>query len=172
VNLQTDFTLTVSGKWGAHDLISIPPGRYRIFGDSRAREVCSDICSFTFDDTVTVSSATITLTLKARYACALILLDTTNIQYTQFSSTHPNPMVITKGMMKTEDLYHSFMSDDINTAMPYFSFDLLITRRPLPGADFGTGIGISLTSFKWEMGKYYYLENTGNNYTLTPMISN
>jgi hypothetical protein len=174
VNLENNYQWGISGLWGAHDLISVPPGKYRIFGDSRAVEDCSDVCSFTFSDTIIISSVTVTLTLKARYACSLLLLDTTNIGRTQFSTTHPNPLVITKGMMKTEDLYHSFISDQVNSSGVYsnYSIDLWIANRPDIGADFGTGMSISITGQKWQLGKYYYIENTGNGYIVPPMTGN
>jgi hypothetical protein len=173
INLETDYKWGVSGLWEAHDLISVPPGKYRIYGDSRAEEDCSDHCSFVFDDTVIISSVTTTLALKAIYACSLLLLDTTNIGYTKFSTTHPNPLVITKSMMKTDDVYHSFISDQVNGPVySNLSIDLWIANRPLDGEDFGTGMSISITSYKWQTGKYYFIENTGNNYIIPLMTGN
>jgi hypothetical protein len=172
INLDNNFRYGASGIWEAHDLISIPAGRYHVIGDSRADEDCSDICSFLFNDTITISSATITLQLKAKYACSLILLDTTNIGWTQFSTTHPNTAVIADGMMKTDDLFHSFISDQVNGSNYInYSIDLWISKRAVNGAAGGTGMSISITSFKWETGKYYYIENTGNTYVIPMMIN-
>ena len=76
--------------------------------------------------------------------------------------------------MKTEDLYHSFISDQVNSSGVYsnYSIDLWIANRPDIGADFGTGMSISITGQKWQLGKYYYIENTGNGYIVPPMTGN
>jgi hypothetical protein len=75
--------------------------------------------------------------------------------------------------MKTDDVYHSFISDQVNGPVySNLSIDLWIANRPLDGEDFGTGMSISITSYKWQTGKYYFIENTGNNYIIPLMTGN
>jgi hypothetical protein len=159
------YSRTYGGKWGDHTLISVPTGKYHVTGGSipQMYSASGDTCSFRFDDTITVISATTTLTLKARYTCFLILLDTMNVKSTRFEGEIYGSIYKTT-MMKTEEYYHAFIGGiPPPVSNEYYNLRLTITQKN------NRETIIPLTDYTWQYGKYYYFGNTGNNYTLPPM---
>jgi hypothetical protein len=183
----------IFGKWGSKQLVCLPPDRYKVYGTSRPTKyrVCGDTCYFKFNDTITITSTTEDITLKAIYDCSLILFDTTDVGTTKISAdttkwTFPAPFhnAVKQKMMKTEGYYHTFYFDGAANGVGYDKtiLDLNITSRssnlvydsgyPInPPIVMHKSTDILLWLYMWTSGKYYYFNSTSNGYNLSPMTN-
>jgi hypothetical protein len=154
-----------SGKWGDKDLISLPPDRYAVQGNSYPTkyDLCGDTCYIEFHDTIDITQSSSAVVLKAHYACSLILLDTTNVLSTKFEGVMTG-WTYKPTMLKTEAFYSSFVMTNSVTERNA-QLDLVVNKRN------NKSVVLLLWAYKWELGKYYYFSNTDNNYNLSPMIN-
>jgi|NGEPerStandDraft_6_1074524.scaffolds.fasta_scaffold13626_2 hypothetical protein len=165
--IDNNYSTDVTGKWGDKSLVSLPPGNYMVTGGSKPQgnDLCSDTCFLGFWDTLKVTQTSISVIVKAYYACSLILLDTTNVKSTRITQDVTPGFNCTTAMMKTEGFYHTFIvQSEIDAQNTYPR--LFITERT------NKVVQILLWDYVWELGKYYYFGNSDNSYILSPMISN
>ena len=155
-SLNTKLKTYINGKWSNKELINFPIGKYIVTGSSKPLKYASlgDTCSLIFQDTISVTTLTTNLTLKANYGCSLLLFDNTNIKSiatVDFGDIKPL-------LLKTEDFYHAFMVDT--------NEELTITRFD------GSSFILMTNNYSFILGKYYYFADTGGSYILPQMTSN
>jgi hypothetical protein len=175
------------GKWASKDQISILPGKYLVGGYSfpinrtiipgtpnniviMKNDIIGDTCYIEFHDTLTITQTTASITLKAKYACSLILLNTTDVLNTFLKQSEDyykdmGDWSFKTSMMKTEEFYHSFVRSEFVSGVPYYYNIQLIVNKIM-----NERVTINLWNYSWENSKYYYFEFANNNYTLAPMI--
>lgn len=165
---STSFRTTAVGKWGINNFISLPQGKYIVTGESNPTEyvVCGDTCYLAFDDTISITSTTTSITLKAKYDCCLILIDTLNVKSTLLTkAVTSNPSTFKNTLMKTDEYYHTFARDYFLMGRDRFpvALTLQITKRD------NNMVNMLLWEYTWQNGKYYYFANTGSGYTIPAM---
>lgn len=68
------------GKWNSHDMVTVRTGKYHITGVSTALgKSIQDKCSFTFDETVEISTSSSAINLTANYDCFLLIFSANEI---------------------------------------------------------------------------------------------
>jgi hypothetical protein len=159
------FKSQVRGKWANKDIITLPEDTYIVSGGSWPKifQASGDTCYLGIQDTIVIDANTANITVKATYACYLLLFDNTGVNgYSITESPQaPEPQVTgvhDSQMRKDEKFYHIFCRE--NNITIDFS---------LEGGRYGTVAEIVLANYTFTNGRYYYFEFVNGSYILQPM---
>lgn len=79
-DVQTGVRFEVSGKWNSHNKVTLSTGVYQVSGVSKAKgENIQEKCSFTFNEQIELSATSSSITLSAKYDCALLIFNAQDI---------------------------------------------------------------------------------------------
>lgn len=164
---STGFNTTAIGHWGKSNFISLPKGTYKVTGESNPTtyNIAGDTCYLGFDEIITIDQAA-TVTLKAKYTCSLILIDTANVLKAElFKAVSSNTGTFKSTLIKSDAYYHTFARDSylMDRSKYAVNFTLKVTKR---NSDV---VNLLLWNYFWEAGKYYYFANTESGYSLPAM---
>lgn len=162
-----------SGEWDA-TLVTLPEGTYTVKGTSnsvlqgiftkRENEHLKTM-SLSFDEEITISKNTKTLTLNPSYACHLVFVDATLFSKISVKGTHEDGTTTISGYTPTAlcDFFDAagvkyvFLDGDINITN--------ITYKTI-NDDEGT---LNINTLGLENGNYYCLDAIATGYQVPPM---
>lgn len=79
-DVQTGVKYEVSGKWNSHDMVTLSTGVYQVTGASKAKgDNIQEKCSFIFNEQIELSAGSSSITLSAKYDCALLIFNAQDI---------------------------------------------------------------------------------------------
>lgn len=79
-DVQTGAQFEVSGKWSSHNMVTLSTGIYQVSGASKAKgNNIQEKCSFTFNEQIELSATSSSITLTAKYDCALLVFNAQDI---------------------------------------------------------------------------------------------
>lgn len=153
-NKKSGVSISFNGKWSDNQCISIEKGDYTITGTSEAiGKGIYDQCSLTFEDEVTITEKTRSISVKAKYNCSLLILNDDNVDKILYYASENDSIFfatyngLTYAFLKSSE---DFKQGDSAYLKVFFKNGISTT--------------ISLGEINLQNGKYYLLENL-NNYT-------
>ena len=79
-DVQTGARYEVLGKWNSHSMVTLSTGVYQVSGVSKAKgDNIQEKCSFTFNEQIEISPTSSSITLSAKYDCALLIFSAQDI---------------------------------------------------------------------------------------------
>lgn len=154
----------VSGPWSGKS-ITLKEGKYVVSGNSYHTNYNSDrggeryVCDslyLTFDEPVSITKTTNSLTLTANYDCYLLLFNAATIK-TIRSTFSVDPQ-------KAGGVYYLFVNADTYNWMGSPSKLSIIVYK----TD-GTRVDMTIGGMGFEKGKYYFFDDMTNSFNIDPM---
>nr|DAZ23535.1 MAG TPA: lipoprotein [Caudoviricetes sp.] len=150
---------TINGYWGNKDGIRLVEGTYNIYGTSipTSSEASIDTLSMSFNEKVTITKETTSITLTAKHSSFMLIFDASNAISIEYSG-YLHGGFGTYSLNKKDEIYYIFLSKDIEA-----SDQIVVTRKNKKK------VIINLDGLSFEKGKYYYFNDVTNSFDIPPM---
>ncbi|MBR4854301.1 MAG: hypothetical protein IKU88_06190 [Alistipes sp.] len=164
---------TFSGEWDA-TLVTLPEGTYTIKGTSksslygiyskRENEHLKNM-SLSFEEEITISKNTKTLTLNPTYACHLVFVDAALFSKISVSGTHTDVTTIISGHTP---IANCDFFDAADVKYIFLNGDTSINNISYKTIDGDEGV-LTISTLGFENGNYYCLDAIATGYQVPPM---
>ena len=150
---------TFRGQWGSENYVTLRTGTYHVVGTSTAEgENIQEQCSFTFDETITVSAGSNAVMLHADYDCFLLIFSNGEFRSLQNYNGETQRPFFTFGDYRyafvNSSLYNEASKDAAYIEGEYTS---------------GTAFRIMTGKLAFERGKYYVYNTATGGFDVPPM---
>lgn len=166
INQETGNVTDIRGKWSDREKFKLPTGNYTVIGESRPQiDNCgapSDTVYLKFNTEVRVENQMNSLEVVASYDSYLLMLDSQNYQSVEICSYLDNGDTINTQVNEFGGCYVTFIND-INWNEHILSNHLVITDAS------GNNIEVSLDTFDFQIGNYYYFNSISYGFDLPQM---
>lgn len=151
-NINTGASTSISGKWTDNKTISLEKGTYTIYGISTAigKGIYKD-CSLSYQDEVTITPETRSITIKAQYDCSLLIVNDDSVDKILYYAS------------QTDSTYFS-QYQNLTYAFVKSAEDFTQGNNAYLKVYFNNGRSsiVDLGQINIQKGKYYLLENLNN----------
>lgn len=159
VEKTSGVTYHFTGTWAGHDVLTLRAGTYKITGTAKAEgKNLQDKCSLTFDDEMEISVNSSTITLNAKYDCALVVFSDESIKELKNYSGSNTQSFFTFSKYKyafiNSTLYDTDKKNDAYISGTHTN---------------GTAFKISTGNLNFEKGKYYVYSDVATQFNIEEM---
>lgn len=161
-NTDNGLTTTFAGHWGDNAMIKLPEGQYEVTGTSTPTAYTVDSLKMSFNETVTLSKQTSSVTLSAVNESYLLMFDATTIESVLYDRnvSYSGNKYLGK---KAGNIIYLFMGH--TTGGPYNNSH----RLTISNLNGNTSTISDITKYPFEKGKWYYFDNISNDFNIPPM---
>lgn len=159
-NKETGAIAEINGRWENKDGIKLLEGEYEVTGKSESTYDSTDKVDgmyLQFKEDVTIDKNTTVINLTATYDCYMLIFNTENITYIDYSNSNPRHIALSK----KDNIYYMFLQK-LLWSSSYKNY-LRITRTD------GSTSEVYLDNIPFEKGKYYYFDDINNSFDIPPM---
>ncbi len=176
-----NLALEVDGSWGDNNVVKLPSGTYTVAGTSYPiiegyEGVPADSVYMRFGEEITIKEDMNELLLNAKYDCYLLLFDKSNATSINYNSAYnytTGSKVKSLSLSFDENNYwlfvhrenYYFTDVENNITNSYSNRSIDINRK---NNDITT---IYFAGLDFELGKYYYFNDTTSSFDIPPMES-
>lgn len=158
-NKETAAETNIRGEWGKKH-ITLLTGEYEVVGSSVPQKDGIDTLFLNFEEDVTITPETQTVTLTAKYDSYLLLFNAENKDHIDYRYHYPSSSYYTIELKNTGSVYYAFFK----TFMFPEDNKILIYRNDISST-------IYLDDIPFEKGKYYYFNDVSGSFDIPPMES-
>lgn len=152
------------GKWKENDMITIRTGNYKVEGYSKDVEsYIQDLASIKFDDEISISASSTSVTLKAEYDCFLLAFAKSDITKLAYYNEFYSLSAKGKDFYTFNGYYYSFVSGALKNSN--YKDSCCIHGEREDGSSFEIMTGNSA----FEKGKYYIYNDVSGSFELPKM---
>jgi hypothetical protein len=152
------------GQWKDNDMITIRTGNYKVEGYSKDVEsYIQDLASIKFDDEISVTASSTSITLNAEYDCFLLAFAKSNITKLAYYNEYYSLSAEGKDFYTLDGYYYSFVSGTLKNSNHKDSCCIHGERED------GSSFEILTGNSAFEKGKYYIYNDVNGSFELPKM---
>ena len=151
-NINTGASTSISGKWTDNKTISLEKGTYTIYGISTAigKGIYKD-CSLSYQDEVTITPETRSITIKAQYDCSLLIVNDDSVDKILYYASQNDSTYFSQ----YQNLTYAFVKSAEDFTQGNNAYLKVYFKN-------GRSSIVDLGQINIQKGKYYLLENLNN----------